>query len=679
MHLDGTKCTNNERRVLFTVSGRDSMGKQFVFLRAFIPNETAWMFKWLFGNVMPTLLGEDLLQRVRMVLTDGDSQETSQLDIAMAKFKPKAFRARCVWHVIDRGMHAHYPKYLSKQLKGIDEKERFGNLQKLLRQWMWSWSQCACETEEEFLLSKALFCNFLESIEMHKVFNPKEEHTEIARMAIGQIVKFVRRHVEPLESFLVFHRRKALLVFETNSNSAHEGTNNGMKKNAAPTNPQHGILQATDVLCGQAARKERETIVDVTMMFKSKCLHSNLPTANVLTRQGNELVYNQWLEKDNYQISGPTNNAWLCMRNNALRSRTTMSSLIPQFSRVRAVTYRPLEKQLTCSCEYFARVGIPCRHILRVLTEIKGEDYRGITADDVAVFWRKDYYFFGIDQSTDQDRVRRRQELLHQCENDISGPAVDVDLSTLPVRHDPEIERESRKKTWQRCQNYSEAECRLAFPGTTSMNVPANLRQEVVDFSGGNTVVQQYALDFTHEGFEGEDDNVNFSESECEEDGDVSAALSDSARADSGEAAGNTIDFSTRAEADATANIESTDTLTTELYPWEDWSPLFKEIVDAVQAGIDRSVKTSRLSFATVSTERFASKWGISTLALHTLADRLEVGPCDGGIDRASEPGSVGAQYASGIDVSACCCCCSCTVDIVSSAGSAHGRICKER
>jgi hypothetical protein len=78
IHLDGTKCTNNERRVLFTVSGRDSMGKQFVFLRAFIPNETAWMFKWLFGNVMPTLLGEDLLRRVRMVITDGDSQETSQ-------------------------------------------------------------------------------------------------------------------------------------------------------------------------------------------------------------------------------------------------------------------------------------------------------------------------------------------------------------------------------------------------------------------------------------------------------------------------------------------------------------------------------------------------------------------------------------------------------------------------
>jgi hypothetical protein len=45
-----------------------------------------------------------------MVVTGGDSQETSQLDIAMKQLFPRAFRCRCVlWHIVKRGMDNYFP------------------------------------------------------------------------------------------------------------------------------------------------------------------------------------------------------------------------------------------------------------------------------------------------------------------------------------------------------------------------------------------------------------------------------------------------------------------------------------------------------------------------------------------------------------------------------------------
>jgi MULE transposase domain len=90
LHFDGTSDTNNEKRILFTVSGRDSNGNQFLVFRALIPNECAWMFRWLFCSALPKLLGRENLERVLLVLTDGDSQETSQMDIAIRKYMPSA-------------------------------------------------------------------------------------------------------------------------------------------------------------------------------------------------------------------------------------------------------------------------------------------------------------------------------------------------------------------------------------------------------------------------------------------------------------------------------------------------------------------------------------------------------------------------------------------------------------
>ena len=101
LHVDGTSHTNKEQRPLVLVTTKDSRGKMLPILRAFLPSEQAWAFQWLFSSVFPMMLGQDMLNRVNMIITDGDAQQTSQLDLAIQKHFPGCHRQRCTWHVID--------------------------------------------------------------------------------------------------------------------------------------------------------------------------------------------------------------------------------------------------------------------------------------------------------------------------------------------------------------------------------------------------------------------------------------------------------------------------------------------------------------------------------------------------------------------------------------------------
>jgi hypothetical protein len=83
LKIDATSGTNDEKRPLLTITVADQNGKSFIIFRALLPNERAWTFKCLFQEVIPNMLGSDYLQQVVTIITDGDSQETTQLDIAI--------------------------------------------------------------------------------------------------------------------------------------------------------------------------------------------------------------------------------------------------------------------------------------------------------------------------------------------------------------------------------------------------------------------------------------------------------------------------------------------------------------------------------------------------------------------------------------------------------------------
>ena len=59
--VDTIEKTNNEKRPLLTVGGKDSNWKMFIFLRCFMPDQQSWMFQWIFSVVMPSLITKKLL------------------------------------------------------------------------------------------------------------------------------------------------------------------------------------------------------------------------------------------------------------------------------------------------------------------------------------------------------------------------------------------------------------------------------------------------------------------------------------------------------------------------------------------------------------------------------------------------------------------------------------------
>jgi hypothetical protein len=87
--IDGTNETNKKSRPLCTLSVlKDSSGNVMVVVRCFAPNERFLLFHWLFQETLPVLLGSQTLQLVKLIMIDGDSQEMTQVDSAIATVAP---------------------------------------------------------------------------------------------------------------------------------------------------------------------------------------------------------------------------------------------------------------------------------------------------------------------------------------------------------------------------------------------------------------------------------------------------------------------------------------------------------------------------------------------------------------------------------------------------------------
>jgi hypothetical protein len=117
--------------------------------------------KWIFQEVLPNMLGMEYLMEVEDIITIGDSQETTQLDLAIKQYIPHGMRLRCGWHIIDRGWNSNGPK---SNMAPLNKKEDWVIVLCLIQNWMYSWMRPGyCKTEEELNISKALFVAYIKS------------------------------------------------------------------------------------------------------------------------------------------------------------------------------------------------------------------------------------------------------------------------------------------------------------------------------------------------------------------------------------------------------------------------------------------------------------------------------------------------------------------------------------
>ena len=144
----------------------------------------------------------------------------------------------------------------------------------------------------------------------------------------------------------------------------------------------------------------------------------------------------------------------------------------PRFRRVRTITRCRITGVLTCSCCLFQRIGIPCRHIMKVLADELGPGYRGISHHDVLVFWHKSYYYFGMGDWTEM-----RDLLLKLSENDTTGPVLpQVSFFVADEKAEKQlIETTASLDLCARCLNYPESVCRAALRRRATAAAPPNL------------------------------------------------------------------------------------------------------------------------------------------------------------------------------------------------------------
>lgn len=423
LHIDATADTNKEGRPLVTVSSKDSNGKMFIVMRSYLPNEQAWVYQWLFQTVFPALLGNSYLNDVKMIMTDGDFQEISQLEAAISNHFPRVFRARCAWHIIDRGWNAKVkfalgghskrkrPSHLRcKPRKPAAPLTRANRIARLIYRWMFSWAQPGhCITEEEYMVSKALFLSFVAGTVVLDALG------ETAR---DVIFNFVNGHVFTQENHFTYYRRHHIFHLDSHSNTSHEGTNNGIKHCAVPVMPQNTLENSVSTLSFNAELKFLNTKIRVSHKSTSTKLWASSPTSGFVTDLCESMLLTEWSSAKEYHLFRSGSSNWLVVHKKnaecvlpgedlfeeddeaaAEVEDPDVSSLglIPKFQRVYEI--KASDGFFHCTCCHSERLGMPCRHIGSLIQQtpaLSTLHKNGFPLDSVSVVWRQDYYAYGM-------------------------------------------------------------------------------------------------------------------------------------------------------------------------------------------------------------------------------------------------------------------------------------------
>jgi len=134
--IDGTHDTTAENWDLITLTIQDMFGCQETVMRCWAPNNRAWLFRWLFQTSIPTLFGDNVCERTRLLICDGDPQECTQLDAAITQVFVRAKRRRCGWHIVDRGWNRYFGKFIGRQ--GHPRRSEIDSITRLIKDWLYS-------------------------------------------------------------------------------------------------------------------------------------------------------------------------------------------------------------------------------------------------------------------------------------------------------------------------------------------------------------------------------------------------------------------------------------------------------------------------------------------------------------------------------------------------------------
>ena len=148
-----TNQSNNEKRQLIVLAGKNGMNQGFTGLRAFLPSEQYWVFEWFWNVCLIQLLTTALIRRNRVIITDGDPNLYEPLRLAQSKEISPWYNSDhklCQFHLLAQPWQLHIVSLAKKNSRKIKILEN-------IYKWCSSWFH-TIESEEEFTMSiKELF------------------------------------------------------------------------------------------------------------------------------------------------------------------------------------------------------------------------------------------------------------------------------------------------------------------------------------------------------------------------------------------------------------------------------------------------------------------------------------------------------------------------------------------
>ena len=154
IYCDTTSDTNKKAKHLFTMSGRTPSGNTFVFLTAWIHNQRQSTFQWMFESVLRSFIPKSILEKVQLILVDGDPQQRGALQTTIERYFPNNVTqiGTCAWHLFSQGYKRKGPKI--GQIPD-SKKSLYRIFQKTLLTWLYSFTRPGyVEDMEEYKISK---------------------------------------------------------------------------------------------------------------------------------------------------------------------------------------------------------------------------------------------------------------------------------------------------------------------------------------------------------------------------------------------------------------------------------------------------------------------------------------------------------------------------------------------
>lgn len=358
-YSDVTFGTNNEKRPLFNVAGKDSFGKAFMGIKMFFMNQRLWMFTWEFQCVIPALLSSTIISCNRLILSDGDGQEIDAITRFIRTHAPQSFFRRCKFHIITQFLKALWKRYL--RYNTVDENMCLHNYNEL-KDWIYSFFD-EVESEEEFKISRHLLENWL----------TKQEDIvdSLGKDACQKVMNYLNNSLFPYSHHFCFYHYRTLLCFNASTTSPLEGLNNKIKMNGIGVKSNFSLPASARLLDSQGkARNDERGLVSASEIISTPtwCITS---TSRDIISIAEGLLHAEYMSTNNYCYMATTRYKYRVLY---VGPRAEMRER-PFFVRIRDVVY--VNGVMTCSCCLWNRLQICCRHIM-VVTGGGHKDQAGI-------------------------------------------------------------------------------------------------------------------------------------------------------------------------------------------------------------------------------------------------------------------------------------------------------------